>query len=48
MEINKLMDKENIMWQQRSQALFLRMEIATLATFIAEHLIGTGEIVLLV
>ncbi|KAK9996958.1 hypothetical protein SO802_021644 [Lithocarpus litseifolius] len=48
MEINELMDKENIMWQQRSQALFLRMGIATLTTFIAEHLISSGEIVLLV
>lgn len=48
MELNELMDKENIMWQQCSQTLFLRIGIATLASFIAEHLIGIGKIELLV
>lgn len=48
MELNELMDKENIMWQQCSQTLFLRIGIATLATFIAEHLIGIRKIELLV
>ena len=30
---DELLDKENLMWQQRSRALFLKSGIATLATF---------------
>ena len=39
LEINLLLDKENLMWQQRSRALFLKSGIATLVTFIIEPLI---------
>ena len=37
--LDELLDKENLMWQQRSRALFLKSGIATLATFTVGPLI---------